>query len=181
LERNGKRRRATANQLRPYYESRVESNIQFGQTRDELEHEAETDEQSPPSDARDAVEPANSAMENGDENEMQPPLNPQVIVREMTSPETSEDEEWPRMRTRQRDVKPRVSYEGRLRPRNSVVQREPVNPRGRKRNEVKKRKSPEASETTKTPLRKRAVDAEYESLADGSDLCSEEDELPPRR
>jgi hypothetical protein len=100
-----------------------------------------------------------------------------VIVRKMTSPETSEDEELPRMRMRQRDVKPRVSYEGRLRPQNSVVQRELVNPRGRKRNEVKKRKSPEASETTKTPPQKRAFDVEYELLADNSDLCSEEDEL----
>jgi hypothetical protein len=43
LERNGKRHCATANQLRPYYESRVGSNIQFGQTRDELEHEEEKD------------------------------------------------------------------------------------------------------------------------------------------
>jgi hypothetical protein len=107
-------------------------------------------ENHPPPDAEDAIEPANSAMENGDENGMQPPLNPQVIVQEMTSPETSEDEESPRMRTRQRDAGSRNSYKGRLRPRNRVVQREPVNPRGKKRNEVKKRKSPEASETTRT-------------------------------
>jgi hypothetical protein len=80
LERNGKRRRATANQLRPYYESRIESNIQFGQTRDELENEVETDGQSPPPDAEDAIELANGAMEDRDKNGIQPPLSLQVIV-----------------------------------------------------------------------------------------------------
>jgi hypothetical protein len=75
LERNGKRRRSTAKQLRRYHKNEVESDVRFGRMRDVPEN-SELDVQAPPPRRR--------------ERYQEPPLNPHVIVQEITSSDDSE-------------------------------------------------------------------------------------------
>jgi hypothetical protein len=105
LEKDGKHRRATANQLRPYYKNEVESDIRFGYTRNISENEDDSDVQLPLPDAESAIEQIEPENGSEAENGVQLPISPRVIVQEMTSSEDSENDESPEVRTRRKAAK----------------------------------------------------------------------------
>jgi hypothetical protein len=148
LEKDGKHRRATANQQRQYHENEVESDIRFGHTRSVPENEDESDVQPPLPGAENAIEQVEIRNGSEAENGCQPPLS-RVMVQEMTSSDDSEIDESPEVRLRRKGAKPCNSYEGRLRPREKAVQQRCRDSGSKVRDRTEKPRSPVTTEITK--------------------------------